>query len=119
MLRRLLHIVQHEEVRATRRETVHECLVPGCALTGRNQIGLRVRIAHSGRSPFLNKKRTDALVSLESVGFLCDVHALAGGHFEVSFVPNRTMDASIRATCGENSTEVRSKPIPQPLSEAA
>ena len=102
-----------------RRETMHDCLVLGCPLPGRQQIGLRARVAHSGASPFRNKRRTDAIISLESAGFLCDQHSLAGGHFEVTFTPNRSQEASIQASSGGNATEVRSKPIRQPIEEAA
>lgn len=102
-----------------RLETSHPCLVPGCPFTGRNQIGVRVRVAHSGKSPFPTKRRTDALISLESAGFLCDEHSLAGSHFDVIFTPNNTANASIQASCEGNFSEVRSKPIRQPFTEAA
>ena len=101
------------------REKSHSCLVPGCPIPGHNQIGLRVRVAHSGASPFPKKRRTDAIFAIESAGYLCDQHSLTGGHFEVNFTPDVTHEASIEAVSGHVRTEVRSKPITQPLEEAA
>ena len=82
-------------------------------------MGVRVRVAHSGASPFPEKRRTDAIFAIESAGFLCDGHSLGGGHFTLNFAPNRTEDASIEATSGQSTSELRSKPIRQPLEEAA
>jgi hypothetical protein len=97
----------------------HACLVPGCSSPGRNQLGVRCRVAHSGASPFPEKRRTDALFSVESAAFLCDSHALCGGYLLLMFEPNETEQATIVAASGENEVEERSKPIKQPLASAA
>jgi hypothetical protein len=96
-----------------------DCVVPGCSRTGRNQIGLRCRVAHSGASPFPEKRRTDAIFSVESEAFLCDFHALAGGLFELRFTPSRTQTATIVASCGPETLDERTKEIRQPVSDAA
>jgi hypothetical protein len=101
------------------RGATHECLVPGCPLPGHNQLGVRCRVAHSGASPFPNKRRTDAIWSVESAGYLCDQHALAGGRMRLTFEPDGSQEASITAASGEHVVEERSKPIRQPLEEAA
>jgi hypothetical protein len=97
----------------------HDCLVPGCPYPGRNQLGVRCRVAHSGASPFPNKGRTDAMFSVESAGFLCDHHALAGGLMHLTFEPDDSHAATLSASSGLNATEARTKPIKQPMEEAA
>ena len=97
----------------------HSCLVPGCPHPGRNQLGVRCRVAHSGASPFPEKRRTDAIFSVESAGFLCDFHALSGGSMKLTFEPDELQEATLGAACRENVVEERTKPIRQPLEEAA
>ena len=97
----------------------HDCLIPGCPYPGRNQLGVRCRVAHSGESPFPEKRRTDALFSVESAGYLCDRHALAGGTMSLTFTPNGSQETAIVALSGECVSEERTKPIRQPLIEAA
>jgi hypothetical protein len=94
-------------------------LVEGCPLPGRNQLGVRLRVAHSGQSPFPEKRRTDAIYSVESAGYLCDPHSLAGGSITLDFRPSGDGNASVTATSGSTTTETRRKPIRQPMDEAA
>jgi hypothetical protein len=101
------------------RSTVHECAVPSCPYPGRNQVGIRDRVAHSGASPFPNKRRTDALWSVESSIFLCDHHALQGGVIRLTFEPNASQEIIVESECGGVELEARSKQIRQPLEEAA
>ena len=102
-----------------RLDAVHDCVIPGCPYPGRNQLGIRCRVAHSGASPFPEKRRTDAIFSLESAGFLCDQHSLRGGRMTLTFEPNDSQEVSMIAISGENVTDERTKPIRQPLVEAA
>jgi hypothetical protein len=97
----------------------HDCLIPGCPYLGRNQLGVRCRVAHSGETPFPEKKRTDAIFSVESAGYLCDQHALSGGKMALRFEPNNSEEASIIVASGENILETRVKPIRQPLRDVA
>jgi hypothetical protein len=101
------------------RAMTHSCAIPGCPKPGRNQLGLRNRVAHSGASPFPNKRRTDALWSVESSIFLCDQHSLAGGVVRLTFEPANTREIVLEAICGGDPVEPRSKEIRQPLDEAA
>jgi hypothetical protein len=102
-----------------RRAVSHPCLVPGCARTGHNQLGIRCRVAHAGQSPFPQKRRTDAIYSLETAAYLCDFHALAGGQIELRYTPSRSGAVSAVAMCGPNMVEERTKEIQQPYSSAA
>jgi hypothetical protein len=97
----------------------HDCLVPDCPHPGRNQIGVRCRVAHSGESPFPEKRRTDAIFSVESAGFLCDAHALAGGRMHLIFEPDASQQAALGIECQSAVLEERVKPIRQPLAEVA
>src|ERR1051326_7315578 len=97
----------------------HECIVPDCAQLGRNQLGVRCRVAHSGASPFPHKRRTDAIWSLESAAYLCDYHSLAGGSLVLTFEPDGSQEARLEAASGGNVVEARTKPIRQPLEEVA
>jgi hypothetical protein len=101
------------------RSLTHDCAIPGCPHPGRNQLGVRDRVAHSGASPFPNKKRTDALWSLETPMFLCDDHALMGGVVRLTFEPNTSQEIVVESSCCGTEFEARSKSINQPLSEAA
>ena len=96
----------------------HSCLVPGCPHPGHNQLGIRCRIAHSGASLF-GKRRTDAVFSVESSGFLCDRHALAGGRMLLMFEPDGSKQATLVAASGENTSGERTKPIQQAVDLAA
>jgi hypothetical protein len=96
------------------RPATHDCLVPDCPEPGRNQLGVRCRVAHSGASPFPHKRRTDAIFSVESAGYLCDRHSLAGGTMHLSFEPNLRRQATVVASSGEREVEERTKPIGQP-----
>lgn len=93
----------------------HCCIVPGCSSPGRNQLGVRCRIAHSGASPFPEKRRTDAIFSVESAAFLCDQHALHGGRMMLTFDPTGSQETALTAVSGENASEERHKPIKQPF----
>jgi hypothetical protein len=97
------------------RAEARDCLVPDCSAPGRNQLGVRCRIAHSGASPFPDKRRTDAIFSVESDAFLCDAHALNGAQMHLVFQATRSANASLRASCGSNEIEGRTKPIRQPV----
>jgi hypothetical protein len=91
----------------------HRCVVKDCPREGRNQIGLRCRVAHDGATPFPNKRRTDAIFSIESDAYLCDTHALRGGTFLLMFEPSNTYEATIEVL-SEIPVDVRSKHITQP-----
>jgi hypothetical protein len=91
----------------------HPCVVDGCPLEGRNQIGLRVRVAHSGASPFPNKKRTDAIYAIESDAYLCDNHALGGGTYLIAFEADNSKDVTIDVL-SHGQAEARTKHITQP-----
>jgi hypothetical protein len=95
------------------RSKSHACIVEGCVQEGRNQIGLRCRVAHDGASPFPNKKRTDAIYSIESEAYLCDSHALKGGTFLIMFEPNDSQDVTIDVL-SQQAIEARTKHIKQP-----
>jgi hypothetical protein len=102
------------------RAAIHDCLVPGCRRPGLNQIGIRCRFAYAGRSlAFPEKKRTDAIFSVESAAYLCDVHATAGGRFELTFTPDRSRSVTLVARAGSYAVEERTKPIVQPEDAAA
>jgi hypothetical protein len=76
-------------------------------------------VAHSGASPFPNKRRTDALWSVESAIFLCDQHSLAGGRVRLTFEPADSQEIVVEAECCGKALDSREKPIRQPLHEAA
>jgi hypothetical protein len=101
-----------------RSHTQHNCLVLNCSGEGRNQIGIRCRIAHSGDTPFPNKRRTDAIFSVESDAFLCDEHALNGVSLALAVAPNRSHEASLSVVCGRAMSGVRSTAITQPGDES-
>jgi hypothetical protein len=91
----------------------HPCIVDGCVQEGRNQIGLRCRVAHDGASPFPSKKRTDAIYSIESEAYLCDMHALNGGTYLIAFEPATRDDVTIEVLSSQR-IEARTKHIKQP-----
>jgi hypothetical protein len=91
------------------------CVVPGCPNPGRNRLGARCRVAHDGETPFPDKSRTYALFSIESDAFLCDSHALGGGHLRLVFEPDGSQEAAIDVVSGENVVDERRKPIRQPM----
>ena len=91
----------------------HPCIVDGCPQEGRNQIGLRCRVAHSGASPFPTKRRTDAIYAIESDAYLCDAHALSGGTYLLTFEPNASKDVTIEVLT-HRAIEARTKHITQP-----
>jgi hypothetical protein len=97
----------------------HSCFVPDCSEEGRNQLGIRCRIAHSGESPFPAKSRTHAIFSVESDAFLCDRHALGGVSLALAVSPNTTEEASLAVVCGRATSDVRNVEIKQPLRRAA
>lgn len=97
----------------------HDCFVPGCSEQGRNQLGIRCRIAHSGESPFPSKSRTYAIFSVDGDAFLCDRHALGGISLALAVSPNATDEASLAVVCGRATSDVRSVEIKQPLRRAA
>ena len=91
----------------------HPCVVDACVHEGRNQIGIRCRVAHSGASPFPTKKRTDAIYSIESDAYLCDTHAMRGGTFLIMFEPSDSKDVTVEVL-SEQAIEARTKHIKQP-----
>src|SRR5437016_2640141 len=91
----MLERSQTRRLNMKRDPTTHECMVKACPREGHNQIGLRVRVAHEGASPFPKKRRTDAMFSIESNAYLCDEHTLSGGTFLVMFEPDYTQDVKI------------------------
>lgn len=97
----------------------HPCAVPGCDEAGRNGIGVRCRIAHSDTPPIPEKRRTDALFSVEADAYLCDRHALAGVAMTLTVAPNRTEEASLAVVCGRSISDIQSTLIQQPLEQAA
>jgi hypothetical protein len=99
----------------TKLVTDHSCIVPGCVQTGRNQFGVRCRVAHGGATPFPEKRRTDAMFSIEGAAFLCDRHALGGGSMTLVFTPNASQEAALVVASGENISDERVKPIRQPF----
>ena len=70
-------------------------------------------MAHSGASPFPNKKRTDAIYAIESDAYLCDTHALSGGTYLLTFEPNGSKDVTIEVLA-QRSVDARTKHITQP-----
>jgi hypothetical protein len=97
------------------------CIVSGCSGSGLNQIGLRCRVAHDGATPFPTKRRTDAIFSIETDAYLCDVHALSGGTFLMTFEPDKSKAVKVEVL-GEGAVAAREKHIKQPdevLAEAA
>jgi hypothetical protein len=91
----------------------HLCIADGCVLSGKNQIGVRVRVAHDGESPFPHKGRTDAIFSIESDAYLCDKHALGGGTLSLFFEPDDSEDIRIEVAA-DKPVATRSKHIRQP-----
>ena len=89
------------------------CIVEGCVQEGRNQVGLRCRVAHAGASPFPRKKRTDAIYSIETDAYLCDTHALKGGTFLIMFEPSDSEDVTVEVL-SKQAVEARTKHITQP-----
>lgn len=99
----------------------HDCIVAGCSRSGLNQLGLRCRVAHDGATPFPNKRRTDAIYSIETDAYLCDVHALSGGTFLLTFEPDHSEAVKVEVL-SEREVVSREKHIKQPdevLAEAA
>ncbi|HEY7018918.1 MAG TPA: hypothetical protein VH297_10670 [Gaiellaceae bacterium] len=90
-----------------------DCIVNDCPYPGRNQLGIRCRVAHDGASPFPNKKRTDAIFSIETDAFLCDKHALSGGTLALMFEPDSSEEVKIEVLA-DRPVEARSKHIKQP-----
>jgi hypothetical protein len=91
----------------------HVCIVEGCPYPGRNQLGIRCRVAHDGASPFPSKKRTDAIFSIETDAFLCDKHSLSGGTLALVFEPDGTQEVKAEVL-SDRPVEARSKHIKQP-----
>ncbi len=84
-----------------------------CPHPGRNQLGLRRRVAHDGASPFPTKRRTDAIYSIETEAYLCDKHALSGGTFALIFEPDDSQEVKVEVLA-DRAVEARSKHIKQP-----
>jgi hypothetical protein len=97
-----------------RNQITHNCIVPGCPAEGRNQIGVRCRVAHSGATPFPKKSRTDSMFSVESDGFLCDAHALGGVSLTLALAPTGSQEAALGVVCGNEMTPIRTTAIKQP-----
>jgi hypothetical protein len=102
-----------------RNQLPHKCLVPGCPSEGRNQIGVRCRVAHSGQTPFPKKGRTDSMFSVESDAFLCDAHALGGVNLTLALAASDSHEARLSVVCGTAMTPIRTTAIRQPEREAA
>ena len=71
------------------------CVIPDCSRTGKHRLGVRCRIM-SEPSPVPGKGKTDALRSVESSAYLCDVHALAGIDVTLLLEANKSQAASVR-----------------------
>lgn len=89
----------------------HGCVVPGCSAAGRNKLGLRCRVWHDGTSPVVGKSRTAALWSPDTDAYLCDAHAMGGGHVTVLFEPDGSGTTSVKviaaSTVDEKRTPIR------------
>jgi hypothetical protein len=71
------------------------CVIPDCPGTGKHRVGVRCRIM-SEPSPVAGKGKTDALWSVESDAFLCDVHAVAGIDITLILEANKSKAALVR-----------------------
>lgn len=71
------------------------CVIPNCTRTGKHRLGVRCRVM-SEPSPVPGKGKTDALWSVESDAYLCDVHALAGIDVTLLLETNKSRAASVR-----------------------
>jgi hypothetical protein len=86
------------------------CVIPDCPNTGKHRLGIRCRIM-SEPSPVLGKGKTDALWSVESDAYLCDVHALAGIDITLLLEANKSHSASVRVLGAGAKAQPRKVPI--------
>jgi hypothetical protein len=86
------------------------CVIPNCAETGKHRLGIRCRVA-SEPSPVPGKAKTDALWSVESDAYLCDVHALAGIDITLLLETNESHAASVRVLGAGAKAKPRRVPI--------
>lgn len=93
--------------------TGHDCIVPGCKREGRNRLGVRCRIAHDGPTLFPDKGKTSALFSPDAEAYLCDQHALGGGHITLLFEPDGSKQMTIKVLAAQT-VEERTTLIKQP-----
>jgi hypothetical protein len=93
------------------KHTAQVCVVPGCSREGRNKLGVRCRVAHSGASPIPGKTQTRALWSPDADAYLCDRHAMGGAHITLLFEPDgskrRTVKVIAAATVDERTTPIK------------
>jgi hypothetical protein len=72
---------------------------------------VRCRIAHDGQTPFPKKGKTSALFSPDAEAYLCDHHALGGGHITLLFEPDVSKKITIKViaatTVEERTTEIK------------
>jgi hypothetical protein len=92
----------------------HQCIIPNCGSPGRNQLGVRCRVAHGDGPTIAGKRRTDAIFSIESAAYLCDEHALAGLAMKLAILPEASGEASIDVICGRSRVDKRITRIARP-----
>jgi hypothetical protein len=86
----------------------HTCVVPGCTVTGKNKLGVRCRVWHDGPSPVEGKGRTAALWAPDSDAYLCDAHAMGGGHVTILFEPDGSEAVTVKVLAAATVDEKRS-----------
>lgn len=86
------------------------CVISDCSETGKHRLGIRCRIM-SEPSPVAGKGKTDALWSVESDAYLCDVHALAGIDITLLLEANKSHEASVRVLGAGAKAKPRKVPI--------
>lgn len=94
------------------------CVIPDCTGTGKHRIGLRCRVM-SEPSPIPGKGKTDALWSVESDAYLCDMHALGGVDITLMIEPSTSGWASVRvpgagAKVQPRKVQIKQVPITSP-----
>ena len=72
-----------------------DCAISNCPQTGKHRLGVRCRVMDEP-SPVAGKGKTDALWSVESDAFLCDIHAVSGLDVTLLLEANRSGAASVR-----------------------
>jgi hypothetical protein len=91
----------------------NRCIVPGCTREGRNKLGVRCRVSHSGAAPVAGKAKSYALWSPDADAFLCDQHAMGGAHVTILFEPDNSKQTTVKVIAAAHAEE-RTKPIKQP-----
>ena len=84
-----------------------------CTPEGRNQLGVRCRVAHRGQTAgFPQKDRASGLWSPDADAYLSDEHALGGAHVTLLFEPSNSQETTIKVIANATSEE-RTTPIKQ------